>query len=395
MPGGRVTLKTDISQFYPSVYTHAVDWAIRGKQRAKRDLRASGLGPRLDRLLRNSRSGQTIGLSVGPDTSWLIAEVVLARIDRELVAKFPRLTRRCARFGDDMTFYAASYDEAHDVLATYQGLLLDYELALNPTKVAVIDGLDPVEPRWIRRLRAHRYRSDSDTNLATDIVDLFDSAFDERQRFATQGVLSYAIMRCNPFPGGPTSWPLFRDLVLAAAGLEPSTLRHSYEVLRFAKDRGLPVNDDRVAEVMNELLVRHGQLGRGYEVAWILFMMRELDVRLENESAEVVSHVNDACSLVILRDLCEQSPHLRASVDFDQATRRAEAEGALSGSDWLMAYEFRRNKWARPCRWDKSPSWKALHSADVSFYVPMRRMPKPKLRRWKPQFLNAWPYPVR
>ena len=395
MPGGRVTLKTDISQFYPSIYTHAVDWAIRGKQRAKQNLRGTGLGPQLDRLLRNSRGGQTIGLSVGPDTSWLVAEIVLARIDSELAKRFPGLDRRCARFGDDMTFYATSHDEAHDVLGSYQNLLLEYELAVNPTKVAVVDGLEPVEPRWVRKLRTHRYRDDSDNHQAADIVDLFDLAFDERQRFATQGVLSYAIMRCNPFPAGPVSWPLFRDLVLASVGLEPSTLRHAYEVLRFAKDHGLPVQDDRVAQVLNELLARHARLERGFEVSWILFMLRELSLPLEMEGASAVAAMTDACSLILLRDLCEASGSLRAGVDFTQATKLAESDNALSSSDWLLAYQFRHAKWARPKKWDNSGPWRDAHAADVSFYVPMPRMPKPRLRRWRPRFVPTWSYPAR
>jgi hypothetical protein len=112
MPGGRLTLRTDISQFYPSIYTHAVDWAIRVKKKAKLDIHGAGLGPNLDKLLRNSRGRQTIGLSVGPDTSWLIAEVVLARIDAELAKRHPAVSKRCARFGDDMTFYAATHDGA-------------------------------------------------------------------------------------------------------------------------------------------------------------------------------------------------------------------------------------------------------------------------------------------
>jgi len=395
MPGGRVTLKTDISQFYPSIYTHSVDWAIRGKRKAKRNLRGGGLGPSLDRALRNSRDGQTIGLSVGPDTSWLVAEVVLATIDAELVKEFPGLDRRCARFGDDMTFYATSTDQAHDVLAFYQNVLLGYELAVNPTKVAVVEGLEPVEAEWVRRLRTQRYRDKSDSALSSDVVDLFDSAFEERQKFATHGVLSYAIMRCNPFPSGASSWPLFRDLVLASVGLEPSTLRHAYDVLLFAKNHGLPVDDDRLTEVLNELLVRHAQLERGFEVSWILLTLRDLGLPLEVVSARQVAQMRDNCSLIILRDIAENSAHLRGKVDFDQATRAAEMDDALSGSDWLLAYEYRHRRWARPKKWDKSASWRDMHSAGISFYLPGPQMPKPRLGRWKPRFVSAWTYPSR
>lgn len=394
MPGGRLTVRTDISQFYPSVYTHAVDWAIRGKKRAKQNIKKTGLGPELDKLLRNGRGGQTIGLSVGPDTSWVIAEVVLAKIDAELAKRHPSTAKRCARFGDDMTFYASSHDEAHSVLATYQHLLSDFELAVNPNKVEVIEGLEPVEARWVRQLRTHRYRDYSDTNLAADIVDLFDLAFDERQRHSTQGVMSYAIMRCNPFPVGKSSWPLYRDLVLASVGLEPSTLRHAYQVLQFAKNRGLPVDEDQVSGVLNDLLARHAELEHGFETAWILFILRELGLPLESASGQAVADMSDVCSLILLKDICERSKRLMQSVDFNQAVKRAEADNALNSSDWMLAYEYRHARWARPRNWDSIDGWREANRLGVSFFVTSIKMSKPLLRRRPPRFNPLWAYPV-
>ena len=113
-----MTLKTDISQFYSSIYTHAIDWSVRGRGVAKANIHASGLGPDLDKLVRNARNGQTIGLSVGPDTSWLASEVLMARIDTALGAKFPEAIRRSARISADMTVYATSTGEAEDLLVS-------------------------------------------------------------------------------------------------------------------------------------------------------------------------------------------------------------------------------------------------------------------------------------
>lgn len=393
MPGGRVTLKTDISQFYPSIYTHAVDWAIRGKSKAKSKRFDHSLGPQLDKHLRNSRSQQTNGISIGPDTSWLISEVILGRIDGELADRFPTMASRCARFGDDMTFYGSSQDEAQHVLATYQTLLHKYELDLNPTKVKIIDGLEPVEARWLRTLRTHRYRDESDRQLSSDVVDLFDAAFEERQGFATQGVLTYAMKRCNPFPGGKDSWPLFRDLVLASAGLEPSTLATVYDVLRYAHDHGLQVQHDRVTDILNELVSQHAQFNHGFEVSWLLMTLRDLGLPLDTSSASVAATMSDSFCLVLLRDMCENSVRLRA-IDFEAATRSAEAGQALSGPDWLLAYEFRHNGWARPKKWDGQPFWKEAHKKGVHFYSPKTGQRR-RLRRWKPRFLPQWAYPAR
>jgi hypothetical protein len=381
MPGGRVTLKTDISQFYPSVYTHAVDWSIRGKAKAKRNLRGKGFGPNLDRLLRNSRGGQTIGLSVGPDTSWIVAEVLLARIDAALAVKFPAAVRRSVRFGDDMTVYASSIGEAEEILVSYQMLLLEYELTINPVKVSIVDGLLSLEESWVRKLRNHRYRDDRDYNLTSDVIDLFDVAFEERAQNPTQAVLSYAIKRCNPFPAGADSWPVYRDLVPASIGVEPSTLPYAYAVLEFAYRHGLIVDRTRVSDILNELIVDHTKLGHGFEVCWILYIIRSLALELDSRSAQTVSQMEDNCSLVILGDLCEKSQRLRRDVSFEAAVRRAERSEALSSSDWMLAYEYRHNGWCRPNKWDGHDAWRELHRADVGFFLKSSQPSRNLLRR--------------
>lgn len=390
MPGGRVTLKADVSQFYASVYTHAVDWSIRGKRAAKRSIRAQGLGPDLDRLLRNSRQGQTIGLSIGPDTSWLVAEVLMAQVDAALERSIPQIAKRGARFSDDLTFYATSVGEAEDVLAGYQRALQEFELNLNPVKVTIRDGLEPLEPAWVRQLRRHDYRDTTDAQLASDVLDVFDLALEARASFPTQGVLSYAMKRCNPFPGGGDSWPLFRDLVMASVILEPSSLAHGYYVLEFGASHGLPLDRDRLAAQLNDALELHAKLDRGYEVAWILFLMRELALPLELAAGRQILSMEDNCSLVLLRDLADRRPRQLNALDFTPAVRRAEVVGALSSSDWLMAYEYRHAGWAKPVKWDGDPLWRDLHRAGVSFYT---RLPPPRrirLHRMRPAFVPHW-----
>lgn len=404
MPGGRVTLKTDISQFYSSVYTHAVDWSIRGKRRAKEDSgnrknrnkknrsKIDELGAGLDKLLSSSRHGQTVGLSIGPDTSWLVAEVMLARVDSELAKRFPQAIRRTARFGDDMTVYASSIGEAEEILSTYQFLLREYELAINPVKVAILDGLDRIDTPWVRRLRYHRYRDDTDAHLTSDIIDIFDLAFEEKRGNPASPVLSYAIKRCNPFPAGPDSWPIYRDLVLASIGIEPSSLPQVHAVLEFAHRHGLIVDKSRVGDILNELILYHARLEHGFETSWMLYIIRSLDLELDSESANAVSEMEDNCSLIILGDLHHRSAKLQKRVSLEKAVRRAEKSESLKSNDWLLAYEYRHNHWCLPKKWDSDPAWKELHRTGVGFYMKTSLPPQKVLQRKKPRFVSSWRY---
>lgn len=391
MPGGAVTLRTDISQFYGSVCTHAIDWAIRGKLNAKKHMRKKVLGSRMDKLLRDSRDGQTIGLSIGPDTSWLMAEVLLGRVDYRLCATLPKIANRAARYGDDMVVYAESQGEAAEVLGLYEHYLHDYELTLNSNKVQILDGLMAPEERWVVELRQMRYRDENDKYLAEDLLDIFSAAFEHVRAYPTSGVLAYAIMRCNPFPAGKETWPLYRDLILASISQEPRVLTHAYDVLRFAKAHGLPIDDSRLEEVLNEACRRHAKFNHGFEVSWILEILRELGLPLHVAAAKQVAEMQDNCSLLLLTDMMQGSSMLKASVDISSAMSRAESDGALSSSDWLLAYEARRNKWCRPNRWDRSLAWKELYTAHVKFFGgsrPRRR----KIHRDRPHFISSWSY---
>ena len=85
-------LKTDISWFYPTIYTHTIPWALHGKKNAKDDSSDDLFGNVLDKNIRNCRHGQTTGIPIGPDTSLIIAEIVSCAID-DLLQKKIKVTR--------------------------------------------------------------------------------------------------------------------------------------------------------------------------------------------------------------------------------------------------------------------------------------------------------------
>jgi hypothetical protein len=101
-------LKSDISKYFPSIYTHSIPWAIHTKQIAKTRRRDRTLyGNILDECLRFGQSGQTIGMPIGTDTSRIIAELIGCSIDEELVKQLKKENIRIKgyRFVDDCHFF--------------------------------------------------------------------------------------------------------------------------------------------------------------------------------------------------------------------------------------------------------------------------------------------------
>ncbi|GAA6935868.1 hypothetical protein AOH323_00810 [Helicobacter pylori] len=77
--GARYKLKADISTCFPSIYTHSIPWAIRGKEIAKKD--KNHWSDEIDTQTRNMNHKETTGILIGPHSSNLISEIILVAVD--------------------------------------------------------------------------------------------------------------------------------------------------------------------------------------------------------------------------------------------------------------------------------------------------------------------------
>jgi len=137
--GCRYFLHTDINQFYPSIYTHSIPWALHGKAFAKANMNQTQ-GDLIDRALRNQQDGQTVGIPIGPDSSLVVAEVVLTAVDLAIAARRPRGFRLI----DDYELGFSTLADAEQALMELQGTLAEYELNLNPRKTRIVEGPLPL-----------------------------------------------------------------------------------------------------------------------------------------------------------------------------------------------------------------------------------------------------------
>ena len=132
-----VCIKMDISNFFDSIYTHSVSWAIHTKEIAKASRTDKSLiGNKIDVALQNLNDKQTHGILVGNAVSRLIAEIILCDIDREIVKKFPNIN--ICRFVDDYSFYITDKESPNAIISFVRNQLLEYDLVLNESKTKVI-----------------------------------------------------------------------------------------------------------------------------------------------------------------------------------------------------------------------------------------------------------------
>jgi len=125
----KVVLVCDISDFYPRIYHHRLENALK---RATRNDTATG---RIMDLLQRFSSGVSYGLPVGGPAARLLSELLLNRVDRLLRTAGIRFVR----FVDDYHIFTDTEQEAYAALVLLSERLLENEgLSLQKSKTRVM-----------------------------------------------------------------------------------------------------------------------------------------------------------------------------------------------------------------------------------------------------------------
>ena len=117
----------DISNCFPSIYSHSISWSLVGKSFAKTNKAPTNWYNQLDFYTRNVKFGETNGVLIGPHSSNLISEIVLVTVDHQLALQGFKYIRNI----DDHTCYVDTYEEADRFFLCLSEELKKYELALN------------------------------------------------------------------------------------------------------------------------------------------------------------------------------------------------------------------------------------------------------------------------
>jgi Reverse transcriptase (RNA-dependent DNA polymerase) len=144
----RYVVYADISNCFPSIYSHSIAWALVSKDFAKTNKNPTHWFNELDFYTRNIKFGETNGLLIGPHASNLISEVVLVSVDNELVNQGFKYVRNI----DDYTCYAESYEKAESFLLALSEELKKYELTLNTKKSKIIPLPKADVKNWVTKL---------------------------------------------------------------------------------------------------------------------------------------------------------------------------------------------------------------------------------------------------
>ena len=375
----RYVLFADVAQCYSTIYTHGLAWAVHGKAFAK-DHRGDSnlLGNRLDRFVQRSQGGQTIGIPTGPDTSLVLAELVLSRVDKALQDE----GLRGFRYIDDYELYFRTHQEAERGLSLLVKELAHYELQLNSQKTSIEVLPQPLQDEWVSQLRRTELRK-SPVQERSDLTLLFDDAFRMAATNRGRFVVSYALGRLgsrveagDPLVHGE-NWPYLQRLLLQSCWAQPTAIQKALSLFHVAVETGLVLDRELVEGSINGLIMEHAPLSNGSEVAWALWTAAALKLHIRHAAAKrLIGHDDDLIALGVL-SLIARGLIARK---LDTATWRSRlTDDGLRNGHWLLSYEAAIKGWLTPPGGDHiavHPVYDALRRLDVSFYDAKAKVPR-------------------
>ena len=333
--GGAYLVKADISHFYPSLYTHAVGWAVDPRLRSRVNWRNQRLlGKQIDQAVMDLQGKVSQGIPIGNDISYLLAEIVLGKVDRAL--KFA--PDRAYRWFDDYEISCDTYDEAEEVLAKLTRELRKFNLSLNPRKTEIVALPRPAQLQWQQELLL---ASKAPLTSLSVVVSFFDAAFRLREENPDAAVLNYALglLFRLPRPEAQVA-KVLQSAITQALLCEPGVAQKAFALMSYWHLNGLALDRDLLTRTIGAVIERHEARGMTSDVSWALAFCLDHRIELSRVAGRVLSRCDDDC--IALQALHCHAVGLIPRGFTAGGIRRLVTNVDLDGEHWLLGYEALR-----------------------------------------------------
>lgn len=361
--GSSYLLKADISQFYSSLYTHAVGWAVDPKLRSTANWRNRKLlGYKLDRALMDLDGKISQGIPIGNDISFLLAELVLARVDKAMIVDHGR----SYRWFDDYELAFDTRDQAEIALRNLNKELGKFKLRLNGGKTTIIQLPRPADDEWQVKLRE---AGRSNFKTGREMVKYFDTAFRVRGEVPDLPVLLYALGLLFKIPcPSPEVGEIAQSCITQALLCEPGAAQKVFALFAFWELNGFTLDDTLIKATINQIILRHYASGFSSDIAWALAFCLEQDYEINSKAAELLSEFEDDC--IALQALHMERNGLLNNSFVKKRIGKALKDADLDREHWLVAYESTRHGFLSVCTpaIAKNPLFSDMLKKKVTFY---------------------------
>lgn len=388
--GQRYHVSADVSNFFPSIYAHSIDWALRGMSKAKAGIKDGSWEARLDEYVENCHNSETKGIMIGPAAFNIISEIILQEIDRNLEAEG---LGNYVRYVDDYSAYFHTLEEAEGFLQHLDRQLSSYRLQLNTRKTKVTALGSSFGEAWIGEI----IRATPRKRSATEGINFLQHCERLAMDHPDKSVLVYAVKSLQsrykcPEIGGVKKIPARRrrDIpilheLMRVAYFNPHIVPFVARQLAWC----LPLlSKDERGEVSVQVdnILREACRRRETDIClWCIYILRvQLKSRMQATRFDELIKLDD--------DLIALACAITSAIGRRRAIDRAKGLNMKSSMDleehWLLRYELYRCKYLTDADLDPvvEGSWfKPARKERLAFSVlPSKSKPRRRVRGGQP-----------
>ena len=357
--GKRYMVKADISSCFPSMYTHALSWALATKEVAKQQRNDKSLWfNQVDYRTRRMTHDETHGLLIGPHASNLLAEVILVTIDEELCKwQFVRAI-------DDYTCFVDSYEEGQKFLTELGASLRAFDLSLNHKKTEISLLPLAVTEQWQRKLNALLLKTAYGKTNYILVRSFLDHAIElMHSSKENASILNYAIKILSGEDLTENAAEYCAKTIMNLSMLYPYlvAIMDEYVFMKYCKK----CQTHCCVQQYAKKIYKNGLLTNNYElVAYALFFAIKYQFQIDEHSTENSIKSKD-CVVLTLSVIYAREKGLIADVKIlKQHARKFTKDTDSFDEFWLFLYETLPKT-------DLKGDWKSLKAANVAFVKPL------------------------
>ena len=346
-------MMTDIANFFHTVYTHSLPWAVLGKQVVK-DALEPGAGKaekkhvedhwchHLDRAIQRGNSRETFGIPVGPDTSRVVAEVLLSGIHLNPELAEILRAREGYRLVDD--FFIGFEDEAaaghcRDVL---RRTLWQYNLHLNEDKTDIMRASQFFGGGWKHEIESFIISRQSAAEQREGIQRLMEIALHHCSLRNDPVPASFFCQRLTSIEIKSDNFRFVRDCMLRVARDFTGCLK---SVVKFVTQFRDQLGDAESRQVLERWLAQifaaHTRRGHDMEIANALVICGILGIPINREAIGLKGREASPVVLAVLGLIAADG---LLDEPWDN-WRPDPVTNILNGAYWLPYYEAAVRGW--------------------------------------------------
>lgn len=352
--GKKYVVKTDISTCFPSIYTHAIPWALIGKSEAKSGIGNGNWTNIIDKACQRCTNGQTHGILIGPHASNLISEIILTRVDQSMYDAGGRYVRAI----DDFTCYVDCYDDAQGFIEQLREELSNYDLSLNERKTIIEELPFAINHDWTQKLRnIQEIYCNKDLLSYHDVAGYLSAAIslmEDNQKNAAP--LTYALKVLSGKEMKETAKDYYVKMLLHLAYVYPYLVHHLEEYV-FDKFN-VPIS--KIKEFSN-LNYKDGVMHKNVEkIYFALYFAWRYGFSLPDVNFDDIVSSNSCICKILGLMYAERTDNLDGKDALKQNAEKLAEDPSDFDRNWLFIYEV------LPKRKLKD-EWKVYKEAGISF----------------------------